>query len=130
MDSQNPGVIVDDSVKFKLGQKLNFNETDTTKKLQWNSTITLDKDIKFKFDYNYKFNVLTTYERQKDKSIMVKYSIDDPELKVNNIMNYMIPAEQRRTKIGRWYDKNKKKVLITSGTVLFLGGGVLGYMAK
>ncbi len=125
---QNPGTISNDSISFKLGQILNFAETDTTKKLQWKSNITLDKNIKFKFDYDYKFEINTSYERMKDKTIVVKYTINDPDLKVNNIQNYIIPIEQRRTKVGKWYDKNKKTILTTTGGVLFVGGGIFGYL--
>lgn len=127
--NNNPGNIdlATDSISFKLGTELAFKEQDTTKHLQWNSKITLDTNIKFNFDYKYKFDVLTTFERQKDKSILVKYKVDDPELKINDMQNFIIPPEQKHSKIGRWYDKNKKVINIISGSVLFLGGGYLGY---
>lgn len=124
---ENPGNISNDSIAFKLGTELAFKETDTTKKLQWESKINLNKDISFAFNYDYKVNIQTTYERQKDKSIIVNYKIDDPDLKVNSMQNYIIPVEQKTTKFGKWFDKNKKVLRIVGGSVLFLGGGYLGY---
>jgi hypothetical protein len=123
----NPGFIKSDTISFKLGSVLTFSEKDTTKHLQWKSNITLDTNIKFNFTYKYNFNILTTFERQKDKSIMVNYKINDPDLVVNNMQNFIIPPEQRASKFGRWYDKNKRLFTIVGGSVLFIGGGVLGY---
>ncbi len=126
-ENQNPGIVLDDSIEFKLGTVLSFNEKDTTKHLQWNSNITLDKQIDFKFDYTYKVDIATTYERQKDKSIIVKYKINDPELKVNNMFNYIIPTEQPKSKAGKWFKKNKKTLTTITMGAFFLTGGYIGY---
>jgi len=126
-EGQNPGVVSNDSISFKLGTKLPFAETDTTKKLQWDALVTLDKNIDFKFNYKYDVKIQTTYVRQKDKSILVNYKIDDPELKVNNMQNYIIPFDEPKSKFGKWFNKNKKTFNIIGGSVLFLGGGYLGY---
>jgi len=123
----NPGVIVGDSISYKLGTILPFAQEDTTKALKWSGELVIDKKPLFKLTYDYKFNVMTTFERNKDKSIVVKYKINDPELKINNMMNYVIPAEQKRTKIGRWIEKNKTSIYATVGSALFLGGGYAGY---
>jgi hypothetical protein len=123
---KNPGVIENDSIRFKLGTVLEFNEKDTTKKLQWKSNILLDKQIKFNFDYDYNFNVLTTYERRKDKSIVVNYKIDDPELKITKMNNFIIPVEQK-SKLGQFMDKNKKIIQISGGLVVFGAGAYIGY---
>jgi hypothetical protein len=123
----NPGRMVGDSILFAKGTELAFAEADTSKNLQWKSTIKLDSSIVFAFDYDYKFNIQTTYERQKDKSILVKYKIDDPDLKLNSMQNYIIPTEQAKTKFGRWFQKNKKPILMTAGGLIFVGGGVVGY---
>lgn len=127
--SQNPGEInlEHDSISFKLGTKLLFSELDTTKKLQWDASLILDTNIKFKYNYDYKFDIMTTFARQKDKSILVKYNIDDPELKINSMQNFIIPPEQKNTAFGRWYSKNKKTINIVSGVVIFGTGGYLGY---
>ena len=124
---QNPGKIDNDSIKFKLGTVLNFNEKDTSKNLQWNSSILLDKNIDFKFNYNYNVKIITNYERQKDKSIVVKYKIDDPELKVNNLQNFIIPVDEKKTKFGKWFDKNKRPIYTTIGGLIFIGGSYVGY---
>lgn len=117
-----------DSLKFKYGQVLNFKEQDTTKKLQWKADVALKNPLDCKLTYDYKFKVSTTFERKKDKSIVVNYSMDDPELKVNNMQNFIIPKEEKRTALGRWLDKNKRPLQIAAGSVLFLGGGYLGFM--
>lgn len=124
------GTITDggDSLEFKYGRVLNFKEQDTTKKLQWNADVTLKNPLECKLTYNYKFKVNTTFERKKDKSITVNYSMDDPELKVNTMQNFIIPKEEKRTALGRWLDKNKRPLQIAAGSVLFLGGGYLGFM--
>lgn len=128
-EGQNPGIVseLNDSIAFKLGTELTFKEQDTTKKLQWDAKVTLDKNINFIMNYDYNVNIRTSYIRNKDKSITVEYKIDDPELQVNKMYNYIIPPEQRKTKFGRWIDKNKKVFNIIGGGVLFLGGGYLGY---
>jgi len=123
----NPGQIKGDSISFKLGSTMPFAQTDTSKALKWSGLLTLDKNPSFKLDYNYKFNILTTFERNKDKSIVVKYKINDPELKINDMMNYNIPAEQKRTKFGRWLEKNKAPIQGTIAGLIFTSGGYIGY---
>jgi hypothetical protein len=123
----NPGQIKGDSISFKLGSTLPFEQTDTTKALKWSGLLTMDKKPSFKLDYNYKFNIITTFERNKDKSIVVKYKINDPELKVNSMLNYTIPAEQKRTKLGRWIEKNQTSIRGTVLGLTFVGGGYVGY---
>ncbi len=121
------GVIEGDSLKFKRGTELAFNEQDTAKKMQWTAKMKLDSNIDFKLDYKYKFDILTTFERLKDKSIEVKWNINDPDLKVTAMNNFIIPQEQKKTKFGRWLDKNSKVLRIVGGSALFVGGGYLGY---
>lgn len=123
----NPGKVEGDTVLYKLGDKLHFAQQDTTKALKWSGELIIDKKPLFNLTYDYKVNVETTFERNKDKSILVNYKINDPELKVNTMLNYTIPAEQKRTKIGRWIDKNKSSFLVTAGTALFLSGGYVEY---
>lgn len=123
----NPGQIKGDSISFKLGSTMAFAQTDTTKALKWSGLLTMDKNPSFKLDYNYKFNILTTFERNKDKSIVVKYKINDPELKINDMMNYNIPAEQKRTKFGRWVERNKPSIYGTAAGIIFVAGGYSGY---
>lgn len=127
LKGKNPGIISGDSISYKLGDILSFEQKDTTKALKWSGELKIDKKPMFKLDYDYKFNVMTTFERNKDKSILIKYKINDPELKVNSMLNYTIPAEQARTKIGRWLDKNKPSIYITLGSALFITGGYVGY---
>ena len=125
-DNQETGIINNDTISYKLGTTLEFEQIDTTKSLRWNGLLTLNKKPEFKLTYDYKFNIQTSYERQKDKSIIVKYQIDDPELKVTKMFNYTIPTETK-TKFGRWIEKNKMIFNVTTGSALFLSGGYIGY---
>jgi hypothetical protein len=71
----NPGIISDDSIKFKLGTLLSFKEKDSLKKLQWNANIKLDKDIDFKLNYKYDLKILTTFERQKINLLLLNIKL-------------------------------------------------------
>lgn len=124
LESQNPGIIDLDSntISFELGTQLEFSEQDTSKALQWQAKLNLDRDLKFKMLYDYNVNILTTYERQKDKSIIVNYKIDDPELQITEMHNFIIPVEDK-TKFQRFWDKNKNWIRPVGATILF-GGGV------
>lgn len=126
-EGKNPGNVNGDSIAFKLGTVLNFAETDTTKKLQWKASLTIGKKIDFKLPYDYNFNIKTDFVRKKDKSIIVSYTLDDPELQVVKMMNYTIPKEEKLTRIGRWVDKNKKPLLVAGGIISFTAGGYAGY---
>ena len=126
LEGQNPGIISNDSISFVLGTELKFKETDTTKKLQWDAKVLLDRNLKFKMNYTYDVNIQTSFERQKDKSIVVTYKIDDPELQVTEMMNYIIPPEQRRTKFGQWIDKNKNWIRPVGGVLIFGAGAATG----
>lgn len=127
LKSANPGKVIGDSITYKLGSELTFVQVDTTKVLKWSGLLIIDKNPTFKLDYNYKVNIMTTFERNKDKSIVVRYKINDPELKITDMMNYIIPAEQKRTKIGRWIEKNKQPIYATIGGVIFVAGGYTGF---
>lgn len=125
IDTLTAGTIKGDSISFALRDTLKFQERDTSKKLQWDAHIVFGKPNKFAFDYSYATKILTTYERQKDKSIIVKYKIDDPELKINSMQNFIIPTEQR-TKLQKWLDKHKVPIIVGGGTALFVTGGIIG----
>lgn len=120
------GVVQGDSVSFKKGTEIPLAETDTTKKMQWTGKVLIGDSVKFKMDYDYKFSILNTFERQPDKSIVVKWKLDDPDLKVNAMQNFIIPQEQKKTKFGRWLEKNKMPLRIVGGSLLFVGGVYTG----
>lgn len=122
----NGGIINDNKITFDKGKILSFNEKDTTKYLQYNAEVKLDSVIDFKLNYDYKFNIQTNFERQKDKSILVKYKIDDPELSVTKMHNFIIPSEHK-TPFAKWFNKNRKTINIIGGAVLVTGGGIAGY---
>jgi hypothetical protein len=121
------GQLKEDSISFALGTPLSFKEQDTSKKMQWKAGINIDNPISFKLDYTYKFDITTTFQRQKDKSITVNYMLNDSALKVNKMQNFIIPQEQKKTALGRWIEKNKKPLSITGAVILFFTGGYVGY---
>jgi len=120
------GTLKNDTISFKKGKVLSFKESDTTKKLQWKSDITLNDTIKFNLTYDYKFDIQTTYERQSDKSILVKYKTNDQDLKINKMYNFIIPVETK-TPLNTWLDKNKKPLYFIGGGLLFVSGSYIGY---
>lgn len=115
-----------DSITFGRGDTLHFAEVDTTKNLQWKSNIVLDSITQFAFDYNYKVDITTNFVRNKDKSIMVQYHINDPDLTMNKNYSFIIPQEDRNgfqkfmDKHGRWA-KPVGYGIIGAGLV---GGGI------
>lgn len=129
LDEINKGTIETDStgkqfIKFALNDSLNFHEKDLNKKFQWTSKVLLSKPVKFEFDYTYKPTITTTFERQKDKTIVVNYAIDDPDLKANKIQNFIIPIEEdKRGPLAKWLNKNKAPI-ITIGAVGVFGAGI------
>lgn len=123
----NPGQVSGDSISFKLGSTLPFVQEDTSKALKWNGLLTLGKKPTFTLNYDYKVNIKTDFVRNKDKSILVKYNINDPELKVTSMLNYTIPAEQKRTRLGRWIERNKASIYGSAAAVVFTSGAYVGY---
>lgn len=133
LGSLQAGTIEKDStgkefIKFALNDTLKFNEKDTTKKFQWNASVIMSNPVLFNTDYTYKPKIKTDFIRLEDKSIKVEYTIDDPELKVNNIQNFIIPIEtDTRGPLKKWLNKNKVPLSITAGTAVFIGGTYVGY---
>lgn len=133
LDSINQGIIEKDStgkefIKFALNDSLKFKEKDNTKKFQWTSKVLLGKPVVFEFDYKYTPTIATTFVRQKDKSILVNYAIDDPDLKANKIQNFIIPVEEdKRGPLQKWINKNKGPIITIGGIVVFTGGAYVGY---
>jgi hypothetical protein len=121
-----PSNISNDSIAFKRNQVIAFNQKDTTENLQYNIKLTLNKPIKFDMSYKYKLNISTTFERQKDKSVLVKYKLDDPNAVITNMNSFIIPPDEPTTKLGKWYKKNKKTINIISGSVIFSAGVYTG----
>lgn len=123
--NQNPGIIDSNTISFELGTVLNFKERDTTKKLQWKSDVTLNDEISIVMFYEYDVNILTTYERQRDGTIVVNYKIDDPELIVQSMNNFIIPVQERKG-MKKFWDKNKGWIRPVGLITTFVGGVVVG----
>lgn len=118
--------IYKDSIKFLRGHEIAFSEKDTSKNLQWKSSILIDSVIQFKFDYDYKLNIQTNFIRNKDKSIKVEYKIDDKDLIMNKNYSFIIPSVQR-TKWELFIDKNKNWLYPVGAGILVGTGGYIGY---
>lgn len=126
--ASNTSAIIDSNrITFVRGDSLKFKEKDTTKALQYTASVKLDSIIDFKMNYDYNVNIQTNFERQKDKSILVKYKIDDPELTVSEMYNFTIPAPTPKNGFDRWYQNNRRTINIIGGAILVGAGGFVGY---
>lgn len=124
--AKNSGAnVTNDSIAFKRGTELVFEEKDTTKNLQWTAMVNLDSVTKFEMIYDYDATIQTSYVRKKDESIVVSYKINDPDLRVNNMQNFIIPTKQR-TKTGEFFYKNRKVFRYVGSALLFTAGAVGG----
>lgn len=133
-DIQNKvGQVETDSLGSKICYRdtdtLKFAQKDTTKKFKWDAQMFFDKQFKptLNLNYDYKFDIQTDFKRNKDKSIEVTWKINDPDLKVNDMHNFIIPQEQPKTKFGRWLERNKRPLQYVGGALIFSGGAYLGY---
>jgi hypothetical protein len=106
----------DSTITFKRGEIAEFS--DTTGMLKWSGTVTIDNPVKLSLATTYNPTIQTDFIRQKDKSILVKYKIDDPNATVTKINSVVIPAEKKST------FKKVLDVLIKAG--IFAGGYYLG----
>jgi hypothetical protein len=116
-------------VCYRATDTLDFAQVDTSKKFKWDAKLSFDKNLKpgLSMNYDYKFDIQTDFVRNKDKSIVVNWKINDPDLKVNDMHNFIIPTEQPKNKFGRWLEKNKRPLQFIAGSALFVGGGYVGY---
>lgn len=126
LNISNSATIYNDSLKFRRGYEMTFNEKDTSKNLQWKSKITLDSISQFQFDYDYNLNIQTDFIRNKDKSIRVEYKINDPDILMNKNYSFIIPTEPQ-TKFQKFMNKNKNWIYPVTGAVLVGTGGYIGY---
>jgi hypothetical protein len=111
---------------YNKGDKLLFS--DTTNKLKWRTELVMSDSLKMKLIYEYDLSVSTTFERQKDKSIVVNYKIDDPKIDIIDIKSFVIPTEiQGKTKLGKWIYKNKKVFNVIGNGIIFSVGVLVGY---
>lgn len=114
---------------YRTTDTLQFAQQDTSKKFKWDAQMFFDKQFKpsLNMNYDYKFDIQTDFVRNKDKSIVVNWKINDPDLKVNDMHNFIIPQEQPKTKFGRWLERNKHPLQYIGGAIIFSAGGYVGY---
>lgn len=118
--SDSQATVTDTTVTFKRGTMLAFN--DTTKSLKWNADVNINQPTTLNLKYKYDVKVHSTFERQKDKSIVVKYKLDDPDARIVGINSFIIPTE-KKNKFKTWADNHRTAFNLTAGAAL-LGGGV------
>lgn len=113
---------------YRTTDTLEFNQQDTSKKFKWDAKLVFNKALipSLSMNYDYKFDIQTDFVRNKDKSISVNWKLNDPDLKINDMHNFIIPQEQPKTKFGKWLQKNKKPLMYIGGAVIFSGGVYVG----
>ena len=115
-------------VCYRITDTLEFAQKDTSKKFKWDAKMVFDKTFKpgLTLNYDYKFDIQTDFVRNKDKSITVNWKLNDPDLKINDMHNFIIPQDQPKSKFERWVQKNKKPLMFIGGAVIFSGGVYVG----
>jgi hypothetical protein len=100
--SNDKGTYKNDSVCYSVKDTLKFQETDSTKNLQYFAEVSLTKPVKLKFDYTYKLNIEAGYTINKDRSINLTFKTNDPKIVVSNMDSYIIPFEDiQKTKFQK-----------------------------
>lgn len=116
-----------DSLSFKKGTELTWNNSDATRSMTWDAKLKFDDPLIFNMDYKYKLNLDIKQTRQKDGSVLLNFESDDPNLNVDAINSYVVPAAKQRTRVGQWLFNNRWVGRIAAGTAIGIGGGYAGY---
>lgn len=111
-----------DSITFKKGSIVNYCEDDTAKRLKWFADITVQNPFVFNFNYQYDLKINTEFKTNKDKSVVVNYKVNDPELKAISANSFTIPFEDQRTKWEKFMDKTYKVGFFVLPPAAFIGG--------
>lgn len=116
----------DSTVSFKRNTVVAFQ--DTSKALKWNASITLNNPLAYHMRYTYDPVITTTFKRNKDRSTLVEYSIDDPQMEVKSIQSIVIPLadQEHNTAVGKWLYNNRKVLRAVGAGVVFSGGVIVG----
>ena len=113
---------------YRTTDTLEFAQKDTSKKFKWDAKLNFDNKFKpsLILNYDYKFDIQTDFVRNKDKSISVNWKLNDPDLKINEMHNFIIPQDQPKSKFGQWMQRNKKPLMFVGGAIIFSGGVYVG----
>lgn len=103
---------------------------DTSKMLKWSLDLQYLDSMKYTFRYTYDPIIKMSYKREKDKSINVNVSLNDPNVSVSSINSLYIPAEKPKTKFGQWYKRHEGAFKYIGGTILVSGGFLAGYYLR
>lgn len=112
-------------VCFVRGDVAQF--ADTSRAFKWSANVTFDSPAKLDLRYTYKPTFTTTFERDRNThATVVKFSVNDPDMQVQDIQSIVVPAEERdRTRVGKWlYDR--RAVLRAVGAGVIFSAGVAG----
>jgi len=114
--------VTDSTVTFKKGSFVTFNEKN--KNLRADIKLTFTDSLKWNLGYEYKTEIITTWTREKDKSIKIEYKLDDLKAEVVNGKAFYIPADEQKSKLNKTL---KTIIWVAIPTISFIGGGYIGY---
>lgn len=97
---------------------------DTTKAFKYRADISLYPH-KLDLSYTYSPTLVSTLKKEKDGSMRLYVSFDDPDLKVKDMKSFIIPMEET-SKFNKWIIKNKIPIGFTIGGVGILSGLYIG----
>ena len=123
--SLRAGRVNDSDVCYKLGSLVSIE--DSTKALKWKIKLSMNEMLGYNFAYDYSAKVKTNWTRNKDGSIDIAYSLDDPSATVSAIQGFKVPSQMEgKSGFAKWVYKNKKPLILTFGAVAFGSGFYLG----
>lgn len=97
---------------------------DTTKIFKYKANISLNP-YKLDLSYSYAPTLVSTLKKEKDGSMRIYVSFDDPYLKVSKIQSFIVPIEQT-SKFNKWIIKNKIPIGLSIGGAGILSGLYIG----
>jgi hypothetical protein len=116
--------LTDSTVCFNKGAVLEIQ--DSTSNLSYSHNIKFGEVISSKLKYTYNAKITTQWRREKDKSIVVEYKLDDPSAEITSSKSFIIPQENR-TGLQKFMDKNGKYIYFGLGVAT---GGFLATRIK
>lgn len=115
--------ITDSTITFKRYEHIPLS--DSNSHMSYTGDLFINQPLQLKINYKYNAKIKSDFERQKDKSIVVKYELEDENAKIIGINSFIIPVE-KKTKLQEFWDKHKTSVELIGGACLFSGGVYLG----
>lgn len=92
----NVGTRSDTGVCFKYGDTLKVPLDTSNKYLHYSGGVAFNKErSRLALEYQYKLKINSDFTRNKDGSINVTHTLDDPNAKVIEGQSYFVPAEKK-----------------------------------